>query len=45
VVLGGVGTLVVIALWSWMFPELRRTGALNAVNAKVEASEAAEEIR
>jgi MFS family permease len=23
VVLGGVGTLVVIALWSWMFPELR----------------------
>jgi MFS family permease len=23
VVLGGVGTLVVIALWSWLFPELR----------------------
>ncbi len=24
VVLGGAGTLVVIALWAWMFPELRR---------------------
>ena len=27
VVLGGVGTLVVIGLWTWIFPELRRTGA------------------
>src|SRR6202046_860538 len=26
VVIGGVGTLVVIALWAWMFPELRKTG-------------------
>ncbi|MGC1499637.1 MAG: MFS transporter [Terriglobales bacterium] len=26
VVLGGVGTLVVIGLWTWMFPELRKTG-------------------
>src|ERR1035438_10153370 len=45
VVLGGVGTLAVIALWAWMFPELRRTGALSAMNTKVEqeASEAAEE--
>jgi hypothetical protein len=25
VVLGGVGTLVVIALWAWIFPELRKT--------------------
>jgi MFS family permease len=24
VVLGGVGTLVIIALWAWMFPELRQ---------------------
>ena len=24
VVLGGVGTLVVIALWAWLFPDLRR---------------------
>lgn len=28
VVLGGVGTLLVTALWSWMFPELRGTGRL-----------------
>ena len=46
VVLGGVGTLVVIALWAWMFPDLRRTGALSAINTEVEeeASEAAEEM-
>ena len=25
VVLGGIGTLVVIAAWAWLFPELRRT--------------------
>jgi hypothetical protein len=24
VVLGGIGTLVVTALWAWGFPELRR---------------------
>lgn len=28
VVLGGVGTLVVVALWSAMFPELRRVNEL-----------------
>ena len=27
VVIGGVGTLVVIGLWTWIFPELRRSGA------------------
>jgi hypothetical protein len=26
VVLGGIGTLVVIALWAWLFPELRHAG-------------------
>ncbi len=25
VVLGGIGTLVVIAVWTWLFPDLRRT--------------------
>jgi MFS family permease len=25
VVLGGVGTLVVVAIWAWRFPEIRRT--------------------
>jgi len=29
VVLGGVGTLVVIALWAWLFPELRNADRLN----------------
>jgi len=47
VVLGGVGTLAVIALWAWMFPQLRRTGALSPTNAAAEqeASGAAEEMR
>ena len=31
VVLGGVGTLVVIGLWAWLFPELRRAGELPGV--------------
>jgi MFS family permease len=31
VVLGGVGTLLVIALWAWMFPELRRAGDLSSI--------------
>jgi MFS family permease len=28
VVLGGVGTLAVIAIWAWLFPELRRADQL-----------------
>jgi MFS family permease len=46
VLLGGVGTLVVIAIWAWIFPDLRRIAALGAINSKVEAdaSGAAEEI-
>jgi MFS family permease len=31
VILGGVGTLVVIALWAWWFPELRRAGDLHSI--------------
>ena len=43
VVLGGVGTLVVIAIWAWRFPELRRAGELGATKGvSEEASEAAE---
>jgi MFS family permease len=33
VLLGGVGTLVVIALWAWGFPELRRAGGLSAMKS------------
>lgn len=32
VVLGGAGTLVVIALWAWLFPELRKAGELTATS-------------
>src|SRR5207247_11433096 len=28
VVLGGMGTLVVVALWAWLFPDLRDAGRL-----------------
>ena len=35
VVLGGVGTLVVIGIWSWLFPELRRTDRMT-VDALIE---------
>jgi len=46
VLLGGVGTLVVIALWVWRFPELRKAGELRAMRSVVEeAAEAAEEAR
>ena len=31
VVLGGVGTLLVIGLWAWMFPQLRRAGPLSEI--------------
>jgi len=29
VLLGGVGTLAVVALWMWWFPDLRRRDALH----------------
>jgi len=32
VILGGVGTLVVIGLWAWMFPALRQAGELHPGN-------------
>jgi MFS family permease len=34
VVLGGVGTLVVIALWAWLFPELRNAGELSSIRSE-----------
>jgi MFS family permease len=36
VLLGGVGTLVVIALWAWVFPELRRAGELHNMRSVTE---------
>jgi MFS family permease len=41
VLFGGVGTLVVIALWAWWFPELRCAGKLHEM--KSVAEEIAEE--
>jgi len=41
VVLGGVGTLVVIALWAWRFPELRHAGDLHSIGSEVDAPTAA----
>jgi MFS family permease len=34
VVLGGIGTLVVIAVWAWLFPELRHAGELSAIRSE-----------
>ncbi len=43
VLLGGVGTLVVIALWAWRFPELRRAGELSTIKSVADdAAEAAQ---
>ncbi len=33
VIFGGVGTLVVIALWAWWFPELRHAGDLHFITS------------
>jgi MFS family permease len=33
VILGGVGTLVVIGLWAWLFPELRQAGELHSITS------------
>jgi len=44
--LGGVGTLVVIALWAWIFPELRRAGRLGEMRSVgEEAAEAVERVQ
>jgi MFS family permease len=42
VVLGGVGTLLVIATWTWLFPDLRRTGPLSSIRS-LDAEEELEE--
>jgi MFS family permease len=40
VFLGAIGTLVVIALWAWWFPELRQAGELHSLAADVESTTA-----
>ena len=34
VILGGAGTLLVVALWAWMFPELRNADKLTPVQER-----------
>ena len=38
VLLGGIGTLLVIALWAWLFPDLRRAGPLGSMKGGSEDS-------
>jgi MFS family permease len=33
VILGGVGTLVVIGIWAWLFPDLRHAGELSSIKS------------
>ena len=30
-VLGGVGTIAIVGLWSWLFPQLRKVDAMEEV--------------
>jgi MFS family permease len=43
VLLGGVGTLVVIALWAWRFPDLRRAGELSTIKSVADDTAEAEQ--
>jgi MFS family permease len=40
VVLGGVGTLVVVTLWAWWFPDLRRAGELHSITTDAQSTTA-----
>jgi hypothetical protein len=31
VILGGMGTLVIVVLWAWLFPELRKANQLSPI--------------
>jgi MFS family permease len=42
VVLGGIGTLLVIALWAWWFPELRNAGELHEITSEAETATTAD---
>ncbi|HTY84232.1 MAG TPA: MFS transporter [Silvibacterium sp.] len=44
VVMGGIGTLVVIVVWAWLFPELRNAGELHSIQAETEPATAAEPV-
>ncbi|MGH9654026.1 MAG: MFS transporter [Bryobacteraceae bacterium] len=43
VVLGGIGTIAIVALWSWMFPSLRKLDRLTAIETVPIVAEATTE--
>ena len=45
VVLGGVGTLLIVALWSWLFPALRRVDRLTPESIAIAAEQDLTETR
>jgi hypothetical protein len=38
VIIGGAGTLIVVALWAWLFPELRNANKLTPVQEQLSVS-------
>lgn len=44
VVLGGVGTVVVVALWAWLFPAMRRIKRLDQSQATPEPAQEADSV-
>jgi MFS family permease len=40
VVLGGVGTVLVVTLWAWWFPDLRRAGELHSITTDAQSTTA-----
>ena len=40
VVIGGIGTLVIVGLWTWWFPALRNAGELHELTAEAESTTA-----
>lgn len=40
VVAGGVGTLLVVTLWAWWFPDLRRAGELHSITTDAQSTTA-----
>ena len=40
VVLGGVGTLLVVTLWAWWFPDLRRAAELHSITTDAQSTTA-----
>lgn len=42
VILGGVGTLIVIALWTWWFSELRNAGELHSIAVEAQPTTTAD---